>query len=139
MEKLESTLLIVHDIVDWYNGLPEDYLGINEIIHKRRILATNLFYLTTEVGYLGQQVEDLRRNYEDLYDDLVVQNQENNARWKAEAIAKSSSNNSYSEYNELKAIYTRFKSQEKSIYEVLNAMQQDISVIRKEREANRTM
>jgi hypothetical protein len=137
MERIESTLLIVHEIVDWYNGLPEDFVGINELIHKRRILATNLFYLTTEIGWLGQEVETKKRSFDQQFDDCVTKHMNENPKWKAESLAKSESHAWSEEMNELKAIYTRLKGQEKSIYEILNAMQQDIAVIRKELESTK--
>lgn len=40
----------ITEIVNWYKDLPSDYSGINEIMHARVQLSTNLFLYASEMG-----------------------------------------------------------------------------------------
>lgn len=49
---MNDTLKKAEKIVMWYHNLPPDYIGINEIIHKRKNLSTLYFYLNSQLGVL---------------------------------------------------------------------------------------
>jgi hypothetical protein len=123
----------LQNIVDWYHGIPIDFLGINELMNQRRKLVTWFYYFNVAVGEFRQTKGDVEADYnEKLADAVAFELSDSHKHNQAEAKAKSQLSYLNEGLERAKSNYYRLKDQQEAISKVLDAMQQDIAVIREE-------
>lgn len=118
-------------IVVWYRDLPSDYLGVNELMHKRQQLAGFQVEFATELG-LARKIWSLSKAvYEKTKMQLRVKYKAQGTG-NAEAISRANSIKEFEAQQEAEGEYYKLYYTYKSHEEVLSAMSQQIATLRED-------
>ncbi len=130
----------IKTIIDWYNKLPVDYTGLNELIHKRDRLATFYFTFSTELGNLEKSFYSVEAEYENEVNEmsakLILENQE---LQKSKTIAKANNQNKLVLLKDAQGLMARSQYQFRAIKEVLSAMNQKIADLRYDKQLSKNV
>lgn len=131
---MKQTLKDITVIIDWYNGLENDYTGINALIDARRNLSTLSFRMSVIAGTIFKE-----------YHDAYFKRKTNFYRAKLEGIEKKKSateSETYAEvdiipYREAESIAEGSRDSVRivmnQVNEVLSALSQQISYLKQEK------
>jgi hypothetical protein len=120
------------EIIDWYRELPEDYTEVNDLMYARQRLSALVFnFSNLVVSNSVQAWKNAQSITENKKFQIRVQHQ-NKGVAQARNISKA---NTYMEFElekKYEGIYLSAKHLEKSMYEVLDSMNQHISHLKEE-------
>lgn len=121
----------INAIVDTYNGYPEDYSNINEIMYLRKKLSTYLVSFAVEVGNARKEWKTAEMRHEIIKNELRIKNQSLGTT-KADWYAKVNSESENEESILTESVYWQLHYIFNSVREVLSEMNQRISYLREE-------
>ncbi len=129
---METTVKEIDSIVEWYRELPSDFVGINDLKHKRQQLAGLSDWYATVLGEVCQAMHHAKSNHE----HLKMLKRERFAKTVSDSAAERLSRvNTIEEmetYEKASGLYWSMTSRFKSIGNVLDAMKQQLSLLKKE-------
>jgi len=121
----------ITEIVVWYRDLPSDFLGINELMHKRQQLAGYQVEYAAELGLARQIWSMSKAVYEKTKMQLRVKYKSEGTS-NADAISRANSIKELEEQQQAEADFYKMYYQYKSHEEVLSAMNQQIATLRED-------
>lgn len=130
MKEITKTIKEIVDICEEYYSLPADYSALNELIYKRQRLSGLFFFISYNKGDVNKDVELSKVEYENELYTLRTMYHSNGAQ--GNKIANSKSNDLRLIYETNLSIKERLKEIISGAKEVLNSMNQHISILSKE-------
>jgi len=124
----------IREIITWYQGLPEDYLGLNELMNKRQKLSAATFFFATSVGEASKAWNMAHAMAETKKNQLRVEFGSNTS---ADYKARANNGDLYEAEKMAEGLYWAMREELGAIKEVLSSMSQQIAWLRDELTYNR--
>jgi len=121
----------IRKIVEWYRNLPNDFLGLNDLLHQRQKLVGYNVTLGSELGYQRKLYSLSKAVYEKKRYQLQVKFKSEGVG-NSETISRANSSKEYTNQQESEGEYYRLLYFSKSIEQTLSSMSQQIAVLREE-------
>lgn len=133
--EIENVTNQIQRIVFWYNRLPVDYSGINELMYNRIQLSTLLFYYASELGNIRKEWKKAEATAEIMRRKKTMEYiNAGQPISKANEYGKFSSLDEYALEKQFDGYYHSMRFVYESTMEVLNTINQNISNLKKEQE-----
>ena len=123
----------ITSIVSWYKSIPADFIDLNMVLHKRKMLATEMFELSVEAGKARGEWKRKEREYS-VKRTQLCKKWESKGTTKADWYAKANTEDEHIEMNQAEEIFYSIDYIVKSVREVLADMNQKIAYLRQEKE-----
>ena len=123
----------ITNTVDWYKSIPADFIDVNMLLHKRKMLASEMFELSVEAGKARKDWKDAERNYS-VKRNQYCKKWESKGVTKADVYAKANTEEEHYEMNQSESIFYSIDYVIRAVKEVLADMNQKIAWLRQERE-----
>lgn len=134
MEK-ETTLGKIERIVNWWEKLPPDYTGLNDVMHARQRLSSYLYAMATDLLTARKSWADAQTMLEGKTSQLKVKFMAKVSATEAGIQAKANTSKLFEMEKKFEALYFGMKHQYDAIVQILEAMAQRIAILRREWEA----
>lgn len=124
-------------VIKWYKSLNSDFLGINELMHKRQIFVANLSSFASELGDARKLYNITQFEYENHKMGLRAKYYKSTSATKAESMSRANSAKQYEEMKSCEAQYYSLYFMFQSYDKVLSSMNQHIAKLRDELNYNK--
>lgn len=125
----------IEKIITWYNQLPADFTGINELMHKRQQLTVMIYPLNSYLADTLENKNDKDSDYEtrrfERRRSLINKGE---TASKADALSRADALPEYRELMEADALFQRMKKKSEAVAKIIDCMNQHIAVLRDERQ-----
>jgi len=122
-------------IVNWWENLPSDFTGLNDVMHARQVLSAYLFGIATDLALARKSWGKSQSMLESKKSQLKVKFSAKVSSTQAETQAKANTAKYFEMEKDFEAIYFGMKHQYDAIIQILEAMAQRIAILRREWES----
>lgn len=129
---MEGTYNDIADIIEWYRELPSDYNDIEEVIYKRKLLATYSFRFAVEVGDARKDWKSAEARYESIKNQKRISFSTKHGTTKGDWLARGNCEEELNLSNNFESIFWKMHYIFGATKEVLGEMNQRISYLRDE-------
>lgn len=127
-----KTIDKIIEIVTSYKELPSDYLDIDDLLHRRKLLSGELVLFGTNVGDAKLDWKKAVSQYEAKKNQMRVEYKDQGTT-KADWIARSNCEEELEAIGVYESLYYKYDYVFKAVKEVLSEMNQRISYLKSEK------
>lgn len=128
-----TTLEKVERIVNWWEKLPPDYTGLNDLMHARQLLSAHLYGIATDLALARKSWSEAQTMVEGKKNQLRVKfGVKEKSSTKVDHQARANTADLYELEKKYEGLYFGMKHQYDAIIQILETMAQRIAILRRE-------